>query len=741
MIRRSLSAALVAAALMLPARAQAQYAHTLKLAASEVNDSLRVMRELEARVKADPRDAAAWHRLGMVSWALTEWAKTQRSRAQVDPTRTGRQADTALRLAAALAPNKPEYRVAAGRYLLASGAAMTRAAAFQQFDQAVKDGRANGADPLALADAAVELGYGHWRRYDGLVNRRLTTAPGAAIRQISEALQPQAGTGGAEGRGGDETGADPQLTLKAVRERIETSTTPLPPNVTGDGDYVEAEKLFREAVTAAPQHPRAFRAFAMVLAERNRWAELRENAEQQLARVPWDPYAWMVLGLASYRQGDTKVAAAAYDSAFTFLAPAEAQRLDRLERVMRPTDSTRMGAASQAQRNATGQLYWLYADPLWSRDGNETRLEFLARTTFAELRWTVWDLDVRGADTDRGDVYIRYGPPDLIAAFGSTSAYVSEVSQVWVYDSGLLFSFIGATAFGTARTGVDDKFMVERMAEAMPVRWDNLASITVDSLPTQPLRFRAGGDSVDVVITAQAPVDAILASRPTPGGTVRADWWLLQDATRIVERDSVPTLTGEARVFTGRVVPGSYVSRLEASTDLGLRAARSAIPLVITTTGPDAFPTRGFGLSDLLLATAVEPRGAPRSWRDFAVTPAFGALSSEGTLGLVWEMYELGARDGAANYTFSLTIKRERGVAGRIAARALGAIAGAARIDTREDEVTVSFDRTVPHAATLADHLALSLAGTPAGSYTLTLRITDRVSNRSTERSRSLTIR
>ncbi len=738
MMRWVLMAVLVAAAVVAcPMRSDAQYVHTLRLADEAVNDSLAIVRELEAAVRRDPKDAAAWHRLGMVAWALTEWGKEKGSRNIVDHTRMGRQADTSLRMAASLAPEKPEYRLAVGRYLLASGLAMTRSAAFQQFDQAVRDAKRAGAEPTGIADAAVELGYAHWRRYDGLVHRRLTTAPGAAIRQISEALQPMSGTGNFD----NELGADPQLTLKAVRERIETSTQALPGSVTGDTDYEAAERMFREAVAASPQHPRAFRALAMLLAERNRWGELRTATEAQLALIPWDPYAWMSMGMAAYRLGETKLAAAAFDSAFTFLSPAEAQRLDRLQRVMRTADSARLGASTPEQRAATGQLYWLYADPLWSRDGNETRLEFLARVTFAEFRWTVWDLDVRGADTDRGSVYIRYGPPDIIAAFGSTSAYVSEVSQVWVYNSGLLFSFIGSTAFGTARTGVDDKFMVERIADAMPVRWDNLASITVDSLPSVPLRFRGGADSVDLVVASRAPVAAISASAPTPGKTVRSDWWLLQNGIVVVERDSVLDAGDGSRLWSARVGPGTYVSRVEASVDDGTRAARSAVPLSVSPTGDDAFPTSGFGISDLLLATSVTPRGTATRWRDFDVAPVVGAFPRGASLGLLWELYELGAQDGSAQYTFKLIIKRERSAAGRITARVLGAVAGAAGIDAREDQVTISFDRTVAHAPVIVEQMSVALGETPVGNYLLTLEITDKTTNRTVSRTRSLNIR
>jgi hypothetical protein len=51
------------------------------------------------------------------------------------------------------------------------------------------------------------------------------------------------------------------------------------------------------------------------------------------------------------------------------------------------------------------------------------------------------------------------------------------------------------------------------------------------------------------------------------------------------------------------------------------------------------------------------------------------------------------------------------------------------------------FERTVPHAPTIADNITISLGDTPAGVYLLTLRITDRVSGRTTSRAMTLVIR
>ncbi len=184
----------------------------------------------------------------------------------------------------------------------------------------------------------------------------------------------------------------------------------------------------------------------MALADDARWGELTDFARGHVRALPWDPAGWMALGLALHRGQKTAAAAAAFDSGMVLMSPAERSRYDRIERVLRPLDSSRTAASAAAARAAYARTYWLLADRLWSRDGNEERLEFLARVEFAELRWTVDELGVRGADTDRGDTYIRYGPPDIVVALqptinGGNVIENHDIATYWLYKSGLMFSF------------------------------------------------------------------------------------------------------------------------------------------------------------------------------------------------------------------------------------------------------------------------------------------------------------
>jgi GWxTD domain-containing protein len=425
-----------------------------------------------------------------------------------------------------------------------------------------------------------------------------------------------------------------------------------------------------------------------------------------------------------------------------YLNPPDRTRLDRIERVLRHSDTNFVGRGTDVERLAKRRLYWMFADPLWSRDGNESRVEFLARVTYAELRWTVEEMYVHGADSDRGDIYVRYGPPDVVATFGGdVMAGIGDVSTVWAYANGLMFTFTGAPTFATARIPADDYGYVADLQERQPVRWDNLAGFTIDSMPTQVVRFRAATDSVDLFLAALPPVERIRTAASTVT-TPRADVWLLAGGTVTVRQDTTPLTAAGIRSWTHRLPTGNYVYRIEASAEGSTYAARATAPVVAGVDPMRGFSTRGSGLSDLLLASRVDarPGRAALRWNDLDVVPSLGAVPHRGSIALLWENYEFGAENGLARYQIAMTLQRDRSGAGRLAARVIGNISGAVGIDRTDDRMTIRFERQVRHTPAIADYVTVALEDTPAGNYHLTLEITDLVTKRVYSRTSSIVI-
>jgi len=191
-----------------------------------------------------------------------------------------------------------------------------------------------------------------------------------------------------------------------------------------------------------------------------------------------------------------------------------------------------------------------------------------------------------------------------------------------------------------------------------------------------------------------------------------------------------------------RVAPAKYLYRIEAMTPGTMVAGRASRWIAADRDTLTGFGVRGFGMSDLLLASVVQPnQTAPQRWRDFNIVPLLGTIPKQATLEILWENYELSARDGQSRYTVAVTLQRQRSRAGRIAAELLGFAASAVGISRRDDRTTFTFERTSPPApAAVVDHVAIAMRGTPAGDYRVTLEITDRASGRKASSVSAITI-
>ena len=116
----------------------------------------------------------------------------------------------------------------------------------------------------------------------------------------------------------------------------------------------------------------------------------------------------------------------------------------------------------------------------------------------------------------------------------------------------------------------------------------------------------------------------------------------------------------------------------------------------------------------------MERRGGAERWSDVEIEPNAGLYAAGTPIGMVWEMYELTQRDGSAKYRVAISVQRaDRGPLGALAARlfdGLGRTVG--RTQTRRDNLTLSFDRTVASASALVEFLSLDLTTCrPASTY------------------------
>ncbi len=492
-----------------------------------IGDTTKALAVLAAAVTANSTTAAVWHRYGVMLWQQVAARRNGGFMTDQSAIRTLRLADSALRLATQFARDSAAYWVSLAQFNLQSDVATMRFAATQQMETAQEAARRVG-DSTWLALAADEVGLAAWRRRETIANRASVGA--------GQHMQLQTNGRFPRGRARD--------FLASFAHKI------VPP--TGQADFETALRQFRLAGAVAPSSLRYSRHLYMTLAAGNRWEELLAIATERARLSTFDAQARMARGVALHRLGREAAARAAFDTALMAVDESVRSELFRLDRLLPPgvsmltgqrgMDVTAFRELSATQREAMRVVYWALNDPNPATAENEAELEFLSRATQADWTWTDESLGLRGADTDRGDIFIRYGPPDDEMTLSGISSLVEDLSPsaglpedywvgsgkgppggmrstsqtggatlAWSYRSGDVFFFDLAAGFGTARIPISDRQFVENVASMKPSAFDNVAGPTrVGAIQLRVTRFRGPSDSAEVVLAAELPSRAEL---------------------------------------------------------------------------------------------------------------------------------------------------------------------------------------------------------------------------------------
>ena len=497
-------------------------------------------------------------------------------------------------------------------------------------------------------------------------------------------------------------------------------------------------------LAADPSSPRAYAAALALATLTERWDGARLVARAfQVASL--DPRADLYAGLASFRLGDAEIAEALFERGLARMSAAERGRVESIAALLK----TEHQDDYAADRQRVGALFWTQTDARLLTEVNERRAEHYARVIEADLLFGPSASDLfetdppRGAETQQGQVWIRYGRPLRSITYAPGAAETSAIA-VWEYPdfryvfydqwrSGVYTLYSPtAEAFGSGDPSVynDDYVIQDRvMRRDDPQRTQDLPETAIDlSLLTS--RFRVPGGGTEVVVAFGLPADV---ARPVTAGvftlwagSVRdrtVDRHASLDASRVVGRGAEAVWTDAKTVQ----LPASGRVQVEVEAPGG-----QARGLAVEAVEPLADDAGGLAVSDLLLATSIDDDGDGLVVRGgLGIVPAARAVfATADPIYVYLEAYGLGLEDGRSRYTVEATLTpeaRRGGLAGRIFGRGQGP---GVSVET-EAEGTRSTD---------AVSFFVDVRDQPPGAYTLRVEVADAVTGQTAAAERGVVL-
>ncbi|MDO8665143.1 MAG: GWxTD domain-containing protein [Gemmatimonadales bacterium] len=623
-------------------------------------------------------------------------------------------------------PNNASLRINVGRWYRQHRFAFMRSRADRYFREALTMARAQG-NRRVEADAETELGRTAFVRYEQLGHRYTLL--------------------------GDVTSIDPMRAIndwQYVEHFFRTYAFADSTGI-GEGDFRTAEDHARAALAAVPGHLAATGLLATILGDQNRWEELEAPARAAMRAFPRERDGYRILGLALQRTGRLSEAAVAFDQALARMDSVRRRPYENLSLLLRRAGAAHYDSLNAEQRTELRLMYWAVAKPLALDSVNRVLLEFYARTTYVDLRWTAPDENVAGWETDRGLTFLRYGPPDVWAtlsplAAGSelsldddlTPLAGGRVTTIWLYRrSHGRFVFQNQRGYTAANYASEFSLFARAVREMAPVLFDNVPGVVaMDTILAQLAQFRGTSGGTTLAVYGFVPAGRMFAgvqlqSVPVELAAFVQDEWLRDVSRRVAtqtltlgDSSQLATQTWRFDLFPAQ----QYLLRLEARQQATGRSARAIMGLEVRRFGPGVL-----ALSDLVVADRVAPRdSSPRRWTDFLIDPSVGRIRRGEPVAFLWETYNLTAdSSGVGRYRVELAVYSRALERRGIGARIIGGVADAVGLSARGDSIaTISFERQVPVRGRTAfpQYLQVQLGDAPEGTYGVALTVTDLVS-------------
>lgn len=514
------------------------------------------------------------------------------------------------------------------------------------------------------------------------------------------------------------------------------------------------------------------------------WTEAADMLDQMVLFFPDDAGTWLYQGTVNHRLGRADAAQASFDQALARMDADERAAFESIDWLL-SGDERR---AYRADPEGFSRAFWAERNPRFLTPYNERRLEHFARLVHADLLYAAPDINRRGWETQRGQILVRYGPPEVdvvitddfeeaLHAFGVRAgaaaraagytfdmASRSNLFNIWDYgDFRFVFEdpvrnneyrlysppadlYVDGTAGRVERN--DYELIARQTFRETPERYEYAPPGRAVELPYVVSAFKGEDGQADLYVHYGLPLSDQAATGETVDLTLLTGAFLL-DTERGTLAERRRTVYG---LRTAQIVHFAETALWADTQPLRAAAGPHVVSVEVEAAGgavqgtqrraidvPDFHGDR-LAVSDLLLAYQVEEvfedaTPAAAGWvqrGDVQLFPApWSVFGRTQPLYLYFEPYQLAVGpDGRSRYTVEVTLREKDTRTGlaRVAGRLFGG---------RDRGVSVEFEAE-GMGPDDRQYTILDVADQEPGLYTLTLRIRDQLAGRSVERERDL---
>lgn len=506
----------------------------------------------------------------------------------------------------------------------------------------------------------------------------------------------------------------------------------------------KAIKYFEKVLEIDPHHHDARFHLALIYLESGNLDKMVDLFEEMVKEDSLDKDAHLFLGLGFYRLGRYKEANNEYAIAKSLMDEKERKVFDSVDPILSLKEQKEYRQSEN--KSEFIKSFWKKRDPLFLTEYNERILEHYSRIAYVNLRFGVPRLGIDGYETDRGQIYIRYGEPKIKRKIRPEieNGIFYPITDVWIYDN---FQFVfedvyssdnytfsdampGASRIGSRYPGSYTWQAIE-LRNKMPEIYEYKIKGRRFELPHLWANFRSNNDKNLVKIAYGIP-SAMLESSPViqKGLFLFDDKWnevkrivglgLYPQRMNIEGKAELPLISfQEGTLYVDerdvQIKPGSYHLAIEVrdtiSGNLGIVRENMLI---------EPYDSIDLQLSDILLVLKVVLTGDSTAT---VMSPTLTYLKSQ-PINIYYEIYNLHKNQiGKTNYQVNYSIYREptnnKGLAKLT--KTLDKLLG---ITKKHAVVTLSF-RGSGTVTQKPQNLTIDMADIYEGEYKLIITLTD----------------